>query len=160
MKTRSKEYHRPNLTTTHPKNSHQVLNQPTEQQENEQRDSTNENSLRDKLNVLYTDITSKPSYSAKVAEFLRQHDVHGLYRRIVKRKFPRRKVIARFPFELFMADLMEFPQYRYRNRGYRFALIVIDVFTKKLFTVPLKKKQKKKLPKHFKRYLKTLTNFQ
>ena len=142
MKTRSKEYQSPSLPTTRPKQSRPVLDQLTEQQQHEKADSTNENSLRDKLNVLYTDITSKPSYSAKIAEFLRQHDVHGVYRRIVKRKFPRRKVIARFPFELFMADLMEFPQYRYRNRGYRFALILIDVFTKKLYTVPLKKKTK------------------
>ena len=107
------------------------------------------NNLRDKLNVLYTDITSKPSYSAKIADFLRQHDVHGVYRRIVKRDFPRRRVIARFPFELFMADLMEFPQYKFRNRGYRFALILIDVFTKKLYTAPLKKKTKDETAKAF-----------
>ena len=101
------------------------------------------------MNVLYTDITSKPSYSAKIADFLRQHDVHGVHRRIVKRTFPRRRVIARFPFDLFMADLMEFPQYKFRNRGYRFALILIDVFTKKLYTAPLKKKTKEETAKAF-----------
>ena len=111
------------------------------------------------MNVLYTDITSKPSYSAKIAEFLRQHDVHGVYRRIVKRKFPRRKVIARFPFELFMADLMEFPQYRYRNRGYRFALILIDVFTKKLYTVALKKKTKEATAQAFQTIFKDFDEF-
>ena len=71
-------------------------------------DSTKEKNFQEKLNVLYNDITSKPSYSAKIAEFLRQHDTHGVYRRIVKKNFPRRKVIARFPFEIFMGDLIEY----------------------------------------------------
>ena len=111
------------------------------------------------MNALYTDITSKPSYSAKIAEFLRQHDVHGVYRRIVKRKFPRRRVIARFPFDLFMADLMEFPQYKFRNRGYRFALILIDVFTKKLYTAPMKKKTKDQTAQAFENIFKEFDEF-
>ena len=111
------------------------------------------------MNALYTDITSKPSYSAKIADFLRQHDVHGVYRRIVKRKFPRRRVIARFPFDLFMADLMEFPQYKFRNRGYRFALILIDVFTKKLYTAPLKKKTKDETARAFETIFKEFDEF-
>ena len=94
------------------------------------------------MNVLYTDITSKPSYSAKIADFLRHHDVHGVYRRIVKKKFPRRRVIARFPFEIFMGDLIEYPQYKYKNHGFKFILVLIDCFTKKLYTAPMKKKTK------------------
>ena len=122
-------------------------------------DSPKENDLRDKLNVLYTDITSKPSYSAKIADFLRQHDIHGVYRRVVKKIFPRRRVIARFPFELFMADLLEFPQFRFQNRGYRFALILIDVFTKKLYTVPMKKKTKEETARAFESVFKTFDEF-
>lgn len=92
--------------------------------------------------MLYTDITSKPSYSAKIAEFLRQHDTHGVYRRIVKKNFPRRKVIARFPFEIFMGDLIEYQNYKYHNNGYKFILVLIDCFTKKLYTAPMKLKSK------------------
>ena len=147
MKTRSKEYQnrgRPNVSQI------EKTRQPSQEHQHDDKiDSNNKNDLRDKLNVLYTDITSKPSYSAKIADFLRQHDVHGVHRRIVKRTFPRRRVIARFPFDLFMADLMEFPQYKFRNRGYRFALILIDVFTKKLYTAPLKKKTKEETAKAF-----------
>ena len=96
--------------------------------------------LKDQLEKLYKDVTSAPSYSAKIAEFLRQHDTHGVYRRIVKKKFPRRKVIARFPYEIFMADLMEYPQYKHANNGYCYILIMIDCFTKMLYAVPMKKK--------------------
>ena len=138
MKTRSKEYKRQEPQAV--SQIEQYSQQQSQEHKHEKPVSSSENNLRDKLNALYTDITSKPSYSAKIADFLRQHDIHGVHRRIVKRKFPRRRVIARFPFDLFMADLMEFPQYKFRNRGYRFALILIDVFTKKLYTAPLKKK--------------------
>ena len=96
--------------------------------------------MKDQLEKLYKDVTSAPSYSAKIAEFLRQHDTHGVYRRIVKKKFPRRKVIARFPFEIFMADLMEYPQYKHANNGYCYILIMIDCFSKMLYAAPMKKK--------------------
>ena len=147
MKTRSKEYVSPQIENT--KKSTEPHHENQSRVEKQLDGFTNENDLREKLNVLYSDITSKPSYSAKIAEFLRQHDVHGVYRRIVKRKFPRRRVIARFPFDLFMADLMEFPQYRFSNRGYRFALILIDVFSKKLYTAPMKKKSKEQTAQAF-----------
>ena len=147
MKTRSKEYKNRERSEVSQKEKPRQPSQ--EHQQDDKIDSNNRNDLRDKLNVLYTDITSKPSYSAKIADFLRQHDIHGVHRRIVKRKFPRRRVIARFPFDLFMADLMEFPQYKFRNRGYRFALILIDVFTKKLYTAPLKKKTKEETARAF-----------
>ena len=96
--------------------------------------------LKEQFNALYTDITSKPSYSAKIADFLRHHDTHGVYRRIIKKTFPRRRVIARFPFEIFMGDLIEYPQYKYRNNGFRFILVLIDCFTKKMYTAPMKRK--------------------
>ena len=98
--------------------------------------------MKEQLNKLYKDITAAPSYSAKITDFLRKHDVHGVYRRIVKKKFPRRKVIARFPFDVFMADLIEYPQYKHVNNGYCFILIMIDCFTKMLYAAPMKKKNK------------------
>ena len=138
MKTRSREYQ--------PIKQVQTKENPVRHkkpvQEEKSVDLPKKNDLTDKLNVLYTDITSKPSYSAKIADFLRQHDIHGVHRRIVKRSFPRRRVIARFPFDLFMADLLEFPQYKFHNRGYRFALVLIDAFSKKLYTAAMKKKTK------------------
>ena len=157
MKTRSKKLQETQTQETQTQQTQKT--QETQKTQVSPVDSANEKDLKDKLNVLYTDITSKPSYSAKIADFLRQNDVHGVYRRIVKRKFPRRKVIARFPFEVFMADLMEFPQYKFRNRGYRFALILIDVFTKKLYTAPMKKKTKENTAQAFETIFKDFDEF-
>jgi len=60
----------------------------------------------------------------------------------VKKTFPRRRVIARFPFDLFMADLIEYPSKKmvYANSGYRFILVLIDCFTKKIYVAPMKLK--------------------
>ena len=73
--------------------------------------SVNQNvTLNDALQTLYENIESAPSYSAKINEYLRSNTVHSTHRRIVKKIFPRRRVIARFPFDIFMADLIEYPK--------------------------------------------------
>ena len=66
--------------------------------------------LKDALKKLYEDIESAPSYSAKINAYLRSNTVHSTHRRIVKKIFPRRRIIARFPFDIFMADLIEYPK--------------------------------------------------
>ena len=50
--------------------------------------------------------------------------------------------MARFPFEIFMADLIEYPNDRFVNNGYKFILILIDCFTKMVYAAPMKKKNK------------------
>ena len=104
--------------------------------------SVDENDVNKKLQQLYDDIASVPSFSAKINDFLRKHDLHSKFRRITKKRFPRRRVIARFPFEIFMADLIEYPQYKVINKGYVYILLLIDCFTKKIYLAPMKKKDK------------------
>ena len=104
--------------------------------------SEKEKILTEKLTRLYEDISSAPSYSAKIEKFLRHNFVHSVHRRIVKKKFPRRRVISRFPFENFMGDLIEYPHYKYQNKGYKYILILIDCFTKMIYVRPMKQKSK------------------
>ena len=96
--------------------------------------------LETNLQKIYQDVRSTPSFSAKITDFLRKNHIHSVHRRIVKRKFPRRKVIARFPFELFMADLIEYPNDKFVNNGYCYILVLIDCFTKMIYAEPMKKK--------------------
>ena len=97
-------------------------------------------SLQDALNKLYTDINSVPSYSAKINEFLRNNHVHSVHKRIIKKTFPRRKIIARFPFDIWMGDLIEYPNYKFQNRQFTYILILIDCFTKKVYAAPMRNK--------------------
>ena len=121
---KKKETQQPNHTTN-------TVEEPT---------STQDVNLQDALNKLYTDINSVPSYSAKINDFLRQNHIHSVHKRIVKKVFPRRKIIARFPFDIWMGDLIEYPQYKFNNRQYVFILVLIDCFTKKVYAAPMKKK--------------------
>ena len=105
-------------------------------------DSENGNDVNRKLQKLYEDIASVPNFSAKINDFLRTHDLHSKFRRVTKKRFPRRRVIARFPFEIFMADLIEYPQYKVINKGYVYILLLIDCFTKKIYLASMKKKDK------------------
>ena len=104
----------------------------------------NEIDFDDNLKRLYTDIKSIPNYSAKLTEFLRQYDVHSKHRRVIKKKFPRRHIIVHFPFQIFMGDLIEYQSndYKYANGGHKFILVLIDVFTKKAYARPVKRKNK------------------
>ena len=96
--------------------------------------------LTDALEKLYEDIESAPSYSAKIDAYLKSNTVHSRHRRIVKKKFPRRKIISRFPFDIFMADLIEYPKLKFQNNGYVYILVIIDCFTRKVWVEPMKRK--------------------
>ena len=116
-------------------------------------------SLNDALNKLYNDISSAPSFSAKIEAYLRSNAVHSKHRRIIKKKFPRRKVLSRFPFDLFMADLIEYPQLKFHNSNYRFILVVIDCFTRKIWAVPMKFKTAQWTADAFESIFKTFDKF-
>ena len=123
----------------------QVKNQPVRVQnqmtQTEMIDkAANDEELKKQLQELYENIKAAPSYSAKITKFLRHNDVHSKFSRVVKRNFTRRRVIVRFPFELFMADLIDYQYYRHANKGYRYILLVIDCFTKMIYVEPLKRK--------------------
>ena len=101
--------------------------------------STNQNvTLNDALNKLYEDIESAPSYSAKINAYLRSNIVHSTHRRIVKKTFPRRRVIARFPFDIFMADLIEYPKLSFNKKFKMYEFCFIQNILK-LYTVKISK---------------------
>ena len=101
--------------------------------------------LNDKLKELYTNIKSVPGYSAKIKDFLQSYEGHNQYKRISKKIFPRRRVISRFPFDVWMADLIVYSQRHFKraNSNYSYILLLIDCFTKKIWAVPMKFKTAK-----------------
>ena len=136
---------------------------PEQNQENQSQEKSSNTSSEDnvnkKLQELYDDITKTPSFSAKIAEFLRKHELHSKHRRIIKRKFPRRRVIARFPFEIFMADLIEYPKYKFQNKGFVYILLLIDCFTRKIYLAPMKKKDMEHSAAAFEKIFKSFDQF-
>ena len=111
------------------------------------------------MKTLYDDIASTPSFSAKINDFLRTHELHSKFRRITKKTFPRRRVIAKYPFEVFMGDLIEYPQFKVINKGYVYILLLIDCFTRKIYLAPMKRKDKKHSSQAFESIFKNFDTF-
>lgn len=57
-----------------------------------------------------------------------------------RKKFKRRRVVIKGLDDLWNADLAEFGEYARENRGYKYVLVVIDCFSKYLWTRALKTK--------------------
>lgn len=64
------------------------------------------------------------------------HEIH----KPARLHFPRRRTIIKGLDDLWQTDLAEFQQYARENRGYKYALIVIDCFSKFVWAEPLKDK--------------------
>ena len=149
MRTRKHQYlgkenkrdqsHRPPLETQLETPQPNLIPQAPQKTPKAQQDS--EETIKN-LQKIYDSIRATPSYSAKINKFLQKHELHSKFRRIVKKTFPRRKIVARFPFEIFMADLIEYPKLKVINKGFVYILLLIDCFTKQIYIAPMKKKDK------------------
>ena len=71
-----------------------------------------------------------------------------LHHKII-RKFRRRKVIVYNIDEIWSADLVEMQPYSKQNKGFRYILTVIDVFSKHAWALPLKDKTGNSLKEAF-----------
>lgn len=62
-----------------------------------------------------------------------------------RKTFPRRKIIQRGISDTWQVDLIEFCSLSRQNDGYKYALMCIDVFSKKAFARALKSKRSKEV---------------
>ena len=72
-----------------------------------------------------------------------------LHKPIIK-KFEKRKVQAAFKDNIWGADLADMQLLSRYNKGIRFLLCVIDIFSKYAWVVPLKDKEGVSIVQHFK----------
>ena len=77
--------------------------------------------------------SSKENWQEKLADELQNLPI--------KRKFTRRRVIVNHIDEIWAADLVEMQQFSRWNKGYKYLLMVIDVFSKYGWIIPLKDKK-------------------
>jgi Integrase core domain/Chromo (CHRromatin Organisation MOdifier) domain len=104
------------------------------------------------MNKLYYDATNPASYGGIVPlaleakngiksteNWLKTQDAYSLHKPI-RKKFVRRKTIAKGINDLFQADLVDMQSLSRFNDNNRFILACVDVFSKKAFAIPLKDK--------------------
>lgn len=70
-----------------------------------------------------------------------KQDVVNELHKPARRRFMRRRVIIKGFDDLWQADLMEFLPHSRLNNGYKYILVVIDCFSKYLWTQPVKSKR-------------------
>lgn len=75
-----------------------------------------------------------------IEQWLESQDAFTLHRKII-RKFPRRKTISKGLYHIWQADLADMQAISPENRGMRYILTVIDVFSRYAFAVPIKSKR-------------------
>ena len=61
--------------------------------------------------------------------------------KLKRKKYLRRKIIVNHIDEIFVADLVEMQKFSKINKGYRYLLTCIDIFSKYAFVIPLKDKK-------------------
>jgi hypothetical protein len=67
-----------------------------------------------------------------------------------RRTYPRRAVISHYPDEIWSVDLADLQAFEKDNDGYKYALNVVDVFSRYAWAVPLKTKGAKEVLQAFK----------
>ena len=102
----------------------------------------------------YTDLRLAGSYNA-LSGFLRNrkefHDPKQVHQELMKlqayslhlpvrRKFPRRKIKTNFPHEVYSADLKDLNKLSRHNNRFRYILVVVDNFSRKIYTALIRKK--------------------
>ena len=97
--------------------------------------------ISNQLDVIYNDIRSVPNYSSKIQQFLRQNETSSVHKQ-VRKNFPTRRIIAHFPYQIVMSDLIEYTAVGMsrNNQGYRYIMVCVCCFSKMAFARPLKRK--------------------
>lgn len=75
----------------------------------------------------------------RIRQFLNNEDSYCLYKPI-RKTFPRSKVIVNTIDSMWDGDLADVSNIASHNDGYKFLLVLIDIFSRYLFIVPLKNK--------------------
>ena len=71
----------------------------------------------------------------------------------INRNFTRRRVLVNHVDEVWCSDLVETQQFSKWNKGYRYLLMVLDVFSKYGWIIPLKDKKGETVSEAFKTIL-------
>ena len=97
--------------------------------------------LNKNLDKIYHEVRSVPNFSSKIDKFLKQNPTSSLHKN-VRHYFPRRSVLAYYPYEIIMSDLIDFnlPGMPGANKNYRYIMVFVCVFSKMAWAEPLKRK--------------------
>ena len=72
--------------------------------------------------------------------FIDKQTVQQLHKQTPHSRNKQRRIIASAPYEMFQIDLLDYKNYSQQNKGFKYILIAVDIFTRQAFAAPLKNK--------------------
>lgn len=76
----------------------------------------------------------------EVKEFISKQAVNQVHKKVEYRRSKSKHFTASYPNEIFQIDLLDYQKYSHQNKGYKWILICIDIFTRKAYARPVKNK--------------------
>mmetsp|Transcript_86045 Transcript_86045/g.229628 ORF Transcript_86045/g.229628 Transcript_86045/m.229628 type:complete len:170 (+) Transcript_86045:287-796(+) len=64
------------------------------------------------------------------------------------------KIVSFFPMSLLQMDILDLAKYYKTNHGYKYILCIVDVFSRKAFTYPMKNKDNNSVFEAFEKFIK------
>jgi len=92
------------------------------------------------FDTVYSDLQQPGSFSRKIVHYLRKNKTHSLHKP-VRKNFKRRRIITHYPGQIVQMDLIDLQKFSGSNSGYRWILVALDCFSKKLWMRALKRKE-------------------
>ena len=97
------------------------------------------NDLQKSFDSLYKDLSQPGAYTSKITRYLNKNTTHSLHKPR-RKNFKRRRIIVYYPYQIVEMDLIELRTLSGSNSNFNYILLVIDLFSKKLWLRKLKTK--------------------
>ena len=107
------------------------------------------------LNALYQSVKDQGIKRKEVKDWLEKQEVYTLHRR-VNRKVKRPKVISSYKDYQWDGDTMNMVEYKEENKDFSYVLVLIDIFTRYVWTAALKTLRAKEMLETLKTILPTV----
>ena len=113
----------------------------------------------------FTNLDNPGAYSRKILHYIKNTDIKDLRQNHVyslhgprRKKFPHRKLIVYYPGQIVQMDLVDMQKISTKNKNFKYILMIIDCFSKKLWAVPLKSKRGDEVARNLKEIFETMKN--
>ena len=96
-------------------------------------------SNQEAFDQVYRDLSQPGAFTQKIKKYLYSNKTHSLHKPR-RKKFKRRRIITHYPYQIVQMDLMDLQQISGNNSNYKYILLTIDCFSKKIWMRKLKTK--------------------
>jgi hypothetical protein len=77
----------------------------------------------------------------EVNDFIEKQNIHQIHKPVHQIKEKQKFIFALNAFEKIQLDLLDYQKYSRTNKGFKFILIIVDVFSRKAFAIPILNKK-------------------